>query len=133
MNISKILKNGRKITVNNINIDSVYDRIFIEPSSPEMINELMDTFRYPSCQWGDYRSSIMRKDFDKIAQGILPDFFISLWLTSSPLNDDNFDGSELIISFFSNLDISKTLDEIISDGLDDIDNVYEDYAMNFEL
>ena len=133
MKILKILKNGREITVTNIYIEDVYSRIMIEPSSLEMCKEILASFSYPSCLWGEMRSAIIRRDSEEIMKEKLPQHFVSLWLNSTPINDENFDGSELIVSFFTNLKGHESFSELINDGLDDFENVYEEYAINFEF
>ncbi len=133
MKISKILKNGREITVTNIYIEDVYSRIMIEPSSFEMCKEIMALFSYPLCLWGEMRSAIIRRDSEEIMKEKLPQHFVSLWLNSTPINHNDSDGSELIVSFFTNLKGNESFNDLINDGLDDFENVYEDYAVNFEF
>jgi hypothetical protein len=55
----------------------------------------------------------------------------SVWLSSKPIKDKNSAGADLVIMWFSNEQLDKTIKEIIIAGVGDIE--WLKFATDFEL
>jgi hypothetical protein len=64
---------------------------------------------------------------------VLKPVIYSAWLDSDPVNDkeNQFDGSWIVVSWFGEEQIEKSIKEIIEDGLSDFD--YDEYAVNYQM
>ena len=128
--IEKKMKNGRVVTVSDIHIETVHNRVMV--IEKEIIAKAYDDFTYPVCQWGGNRPAIVKRDFTILAKGILPQYFISIWLTSTPKKNSKF-SSNLIISFFADMNNDSSIIKLIEENLPDIDSVFEEYSVDYDL
>jgi hypothetical protein len=123
------LKQKKVLTISDFHIESVNGRILAY--SPEMADELYNIFSYPQC-WGADRPAIVKRDFSLILSGNLPQYFFSIWVNGEPKDKKRF-GSHLILSFFADWNGETSILELIDEHLPDLDTVFEDYAMDYDL
>jgi hypothetical protein len=97
-----------------------------------MADDLYNIFSYPQCYWGADRPAIVKRDFSLMVVGNLPQYFFSIWVNGAPKDNRRF-GSHLILSFFADWDGETTLLELIDEHLPDLDSVFEDYSMDYDL
>lgn len=124
------LKNESVITVSDVHITSVDSVVLAIPS--DNMEEIYNIFQYPACHWGEVRKSIIKRDPNLIESGKLPQYFISLWLTSAP-RDLNRDGSYLIVSFFANIEADQSFSELIEEHLPDLEEMYPYLSVDYNL
>ncbi len=123
------LKNKKVLTVSDVHIQSTSSVIIAY--SPSMADELYKVFSYPFSQWGSDRPAIQLINNTMMAKKELMDYYISIWLTSEPKNK-NRGGSHLIISFFSNWNGGSIID-LIKENLPDLEKVFEDYCLDYDI
>jgi hypothetical protein len=85
---------------------------------------------YPEVLWGENRREIYPGLTDLDLDEALPEWKVSVWLTSKP-TDPDFIGSELILTFFTEIDPDHSLIDILRPFLDDID--WEKEARNYDF
>jgi hypothetical protein len=124
------LKNGSVITVSDVHLDNVHSRVLAIQS--ENLHEIYDIFQYPTCHWGEDRVAIVKRDFNLIVNGILPQYFISLWLTSEPKSEER-DGSYLIVSFFADMKADQSFSELIEEHLPDLNEMYPYFCVDYDI
>ena len=106
-------KNKKVLTISDVHIESVHSRVLAYNQSMEQ--ELYNIFSYPQCLFGDDRVAIVKRDFTMMANGYLPEYFISLWLNGEP-KDSARDGSYLIVSFFADMRADQSFKEVIEEN-----------------
>jgi hypothetical protein len=124
------LTNKKVLTISDCHIQSVGSVIL--SYNPSMEQELYNIFSYPQCHWGEDRVAIVKRDFNLIVSGTLPQYFISLWLTSEPKSEER-DGSYLIVSFFADMRADQSLKEVIEDNLSDLDEIYPYFSVDYDV
>lgn len=124
------LNKNKVLTISDFHIESVHNRVLAY--SPEMADELYNIFSYPQCYWGADRPAIVKRDFSLMVVGNLPQYFFSIWVNGAPKDKRRF-GSHLILSFFADWNGETTLHELIDEHLPDLDSVFEDYSMDYDL
>lgn len=124
------LKNGSVITVSDVHLENVHSRVLA--LQRENLHEIYDIFQYPICNWGEDRVAIVKRDFNLIVSGTLPQYFISLWLTSEPKSEKR-DGSYLIVSFFADMKADQSFSELIEEHLPDLDEMYPYFCVDYDI
>lgn len=123
------LKNGSVITVSDVHLENVHSRVLA--IQRENLHEIYDIFKYPSC-WNQSLVAIVKRDFNLIVSGTLPQYFISLWLTSEPKSEER-DGSYLIVSFFADMKADQSFSELIEEHLPDLDEMYPNFCVDYDI
>lgn len=100
-------------------------------SATESINQnLINHLHYPQ-NWGN-RVCIMKKSDMYASENVLKPVINSVWLSSSePIKDKNSFGADLVVMFFSEENLEMTIQEIILNGVRDIE--WKKFATDFEL
>jgi hypothetical protein len=124
------LSNKKVLTISDLNIESVHNRVLAY--SPSMEQELYDIFSYPQCHWGDDRIAIVKRDFTMMVNGYLPEYFISLWVNGEPKDEKKY-GSYVIVSFFADWNGKTPITELIEEYLSDLEEVFQSFSVDFEL
>lgn len=76
----------------------------------------------------------MKKSDMYISENVLKPIINSVWLSSSEpvdVNDKKSDGSELVLMWFGDEQLDKSIQEIIIEGVGDIK--WEDFADSFQF
>ena len=124
------LKNKKVLTISDFHFESVHNCVIFY--SPSMEQKLYDIFSYPHCHWGDDRVAVVKRDFTMMINGYLPEYFISLWVTGEP-KDKKKHGSYLILSFFADWNGKTPITEVIEEYLPDLEEVFENFSVDFEM
>jgi hypothetical protein len=124
------LKNKKVLTISDCHIQSVSSIIL--SYNPSMEQELFNIFSYPQCHWGDDRVAIVKRDFAMMANGYLPEYFISLWLNGEP-KDSTRDGSYLIVSFFADWDGKLPFIDLINEYLPELHDVFDEFCVDYDI
>jgi hypothetical protein len=124
------LKNQKVLTISDFHFESVHKRVLVY--SLEMADELYNIFSYPQQNWGSNRVAIVKRDFTMMIKGNLREYFVSIWFSSAPKDEKRY-GSYLILSFFADWDGTSPITELIDEYLPDLDEVFNDYSVDFDL
>ena len=132
MGNTKIKLNEREITVEKFHFALTYAGLLIGSPNKE-INDKIKSDSQSSLNIGNRKSVFVAKNEDYITDEILKPIIYSAWLDSEPINDmeNQYDGSWIVVSWFGEEQINKSIKEIIEDGLSDFD--YDNFAQNYQF
>ena len=105
--------------------------VHLSESMLSIANErIINGASYPEVLWGENRREIYPGLTDLDLDEALPEWKVSVWLTSKPTEPD-YIGSEIILTFFTDIDPDHSLIDIMRPFLDDID--WEAEAKNYDF
>ncbi|MNG10072.1 hypothetical protein D3C84_935220 [compost metagenome] len=132
MGNTKIKLNEREITVEQFHFALTYAGLLIGSPNKE-INDKIKSNSQSSLNIGNRKSVFVVKNEDYITDEVLKPIIYSAWLDSEPINDmgNQYDGSWIVVSWFGDEQINKSIKEIIEDGLSDFD--YDNFAQNYQF
>ena len=115
----EIKHNGMTLFLNGFLIDDFYSGILEGRTHFGYVsNTNFDTMKWVPKIWGDSNRAVFVK---KPLTPRIPKITYKAWLTNyEPVNDEKYHGSDLVIVWFSDK-IVGTVEEIIREGLKDID------------
>ena len=130
-NLTIQLKNGQKITVEGFYMSPTYSGLLSGEPNEDLNDEILKKTTYPA-EFG-VRKVVYKQANIKISETELKPFTYSAWLTSKPVNDkkNQFDGSSIIMVWYSDYSKNKTIEEIITFELEKFD--WNKHAENFNL
>ena len=124
------LNSGIELKVEAFNTTYTYAGLILGTPSNESNQRLINQLSYPK-DWGN-RVCIMKKSDIYASENILKPVINSVWLSSSePVKDKNSFGADLVVMFFSDENLEMTIQEIILNGVRDIE--WEKFATDFWL
>jgi hypothetical protein len=124
------LNSGIEVFVEAYNYTPTFAGVIAYSPSESTNQNLINHLNYPK-EWGN-RKCIMKKSDMFASENILKPIINSVWLSSNKsINDKNSDGSDLVVMFFSEENLDKTIQEIINHGVRNID--WEEFADNFQF
>ena len=121
------LNSGKEVILNAFNISQTYGG-YIEGIIDRKYNlSVLDGSKpyeakgisYPK-EWGERKHLAIRPSEEEINTRLKP-FFISAWLESGPIDENEGQGSELEITWTAEISEQQTLQEIVESGIKDID------------
>ena len=124
------LNSGIELKVEAYNCTYTYSGLILGTPSNESNQRLINQLSYPK-DWGN-RVCIMKKSDIYASENILKPVINSVWLSSSePVKDKNSFGADLVVMFFSDENLEMTIQEIILNGVRDIQ--WKKFATDFWL
>jgi len=125
------LQNGRIVEIESFKIDKTYAGLIIGKPN-DVINEKIIDLISHSSDWGNRKVFMKKMDMYE-SNNILKPVIYSAWLTSSGIPDKskNKDVSSIVLLWFGNDSITKSISEIIKDGVSDFD--WDKHAENFNF
>ena len=126
------LQSGKEVYVEAFHSTPTYAGLLVGSPTKESNEILIKQISYPR-DWGN-RISILKKSDRFVSENILKPIIYSVWLSSSETiydKENQFDGCALIIMWFGNDDPSKTIHEIILDGVENIN--WNKFAENYQF
>jgi hypothetical protein len=123
------LNNQKLVTVNAFTLDFTYGGLLTYQTSEGINRKLFERANYPS-NWGN-RKVLKLKPKEIDFKTILEPCYYCVWLKSDSINDQNADGSELVVIWFDDIPTKKSIEKIIDKGIRHID--WEDNAENFKF
>lgn len=124
------LNSGTEVFVEAYHCTPTLAGVILYSPSAETNQNLVNHLHYPT-DWGK-RACIMKKSDMYADENRLKPVINSVWLSSStPIKDKKADGSDMVVMFFSEENLDKTIQEIIIDGVGDIK--WEKFASDFEI
>ena len=122
----------REITIERFHFSYTYTGLIIG-SPNKVINEKIISDYESSLNVGNRKSVFVLKDEDYITDEVLKPIIYSAWLDSDSINDkeNQYDGSWIVVSWFGEIQIEKSIRDIIEDGLKDFD--YDKFAVNYQM
>jgi len=126
------LPTGREVRITDLLLRRSYAGVVhLSESMLSIANErIINEASYPEALWGENRREIYPRLTELDLNEALPEWKVSVWLTSKPTEPD-FIGSELILTFFTEIDLDHSVIDILRPFLDDID--WEKEARNYDL
>lgn len=126
------LQTGKEVYMEAFHCTPCYAGLLAGVPTKSTNQELVKHLKYPS-DWGT-RKCIMKKSDMYISENVLKPIINSVWLSSSEpvdVNDKKSDGSELVLMWFGDEQLDKSIQEIIIEGVGDI--VWKDFADSFQF
>ena len=123
------LQSGNEVYVEAFHCTPIYAGLLVGSPTKELNDRLVTNLNYPK-NWG-IRKCVLKKSDMYISENILKPIINSVWLSSSEAIDAKSDGSDLVIMWFSNDQLDKTIQEIIIAGVGDLK--WENFADDFEF
>ena len=125
------LQTGRKVQVETFKIEKTYAGLLIGKPN-DVINEKIIDLVSHSNDWGNRKVFMKKMDMYE-SNNILKPVIYSVWLTSTgiPEKSKNKDVSSIVLLWFGEESITKSISEIIKDGVGDFD--WDKHAENINL
>ncbi|HKK89534.1 MAG TPA: hypothetical protein VJ917_11855 [Saprospiraceae bacterium] len=126
------LPTGREVRITDFLLRRSYAGVVhLSESMLSIANErIINGASYPEVLWGENRREIYPGLNDLDLNEALPEWKVSVWLTSKPTAPD-FIGSELILTFFTEIDPQDSIVDITAPFLEDVD--WEKEAKNYDF
>jgi hypothetical protein len=130
--MEKIKLGKREIAIERFHFSITYAGLIIG-SPNKVINDKIISDYESSLNIGNRQSVFIVKDEDYITDEVLKPVIYSAWLDSDPVNDkeNQYDGSWIVVSWFGEEQIEKSIKEIVEDRL--VDFNYDEYAVNYQI
>lgn len=130
--MEKIKLGNREVMVEKFQFSYTYaGLIFGRPN--KAINEKIKSNHICSLNQKNCDAVFFTQDKDYISEDVLQPIIYTAFLESNSVNDEEneFDGSWIIVSWFGEEQINKSIKEIIEDGLSAFD--WDKYALNYQI
>lgn len=125
------LATGKIVTLEAFNMSKTYRGWIVGSPSKEDNIEVINNICYPK-DWGN-RKSYVEKSKMLHSENILKPIIYSAWLSAKSINDkDNqYDGSSIIVTWFGDKKLNKSVKRIIIDGLGMFN--WDNHAENYQF
>ena len=130
MNIK--LELGREVYLEAFHCTPTYAGLLEGSPTKESNERLISQLSYPT-DWGN-SACIIKKSDRNVSENVLKPIIYCAWLSSNEtINDtkNQYDGSDLVLIWFGYEQYDKSIQEIIADGVGDLD--WKKYAQNFQF
>ncbi len=127
------LQSGKEIYVEAFHCTPTYAGLLLGSPTEESNEIMINNLSYPK-GWGERPFILKKSDMYSEVKNLLKPIVYSVWLSSSETIDDKenqFDGCALIVMWFGNDEPNKTIQDIILDGVKNID--WNKFAENFQF
>lgn len=130
--MGKIKLGKREITIEGFHFSRTYSGLIIGYPN-KVINDKIISDYESSLNVGNRKSVFVLNDKNYITDEVLKPVIYTAWLDSDPVNDkeNQYDGSWIVVSWFGEEQIEKSIKEIVEDRLVDFD--YDKYAINYQM
>lgn len=130
--MEKIKLGKREFTIEGFHFSRTYSGLIIG-SPNKVINDKIISDYESSLNVGNRKSVFVLNDKDYITDEVLKPVIYTAWLDSDPVNDkkNQYDGSWIVVSWFGEEQIEKSIKEIVEDRL--VDFNYDEYALNYQM
>lgn len=130
--MEKIKLGKREITIEGFHFSYTYTGLIIG-SPNKVINDKIISDYESSLNVGNRKSVFVLNDKDYITDEVLKPVIYTAWLDSDPVNDkeNQYDGSWIVVSWFGEEKIEKSIKEIVEDRL--VDFNYDEFAVNYQM
>ena len=122
------LKCGREVKVDGFEFGYTYGGLLEGMPNKRMNQNIFENTTYPS-KWGPRKVLKIKPERKEFRNSLKPTHY-SVWLTSYKPINPNYQGSELVVIWFEELPNGKTVEEIIENGVRDID--WDKHAQDFD-
>lgn len=131
-NLTIALSTGKIISIEGFNMVPTYSGLISGEPNEELNDEILKKTTYPSAEWGERKVVYKQRNIKKSETELKP-FTYSAWLTSKPVNDkkNQYEGSSIVMVWYSDFSKNKTIEEIILFELEKFD--WDKHAENFNL
>ncbi|MFH6970883.1 hypothetical protein [Flavobacterium petrolei] len=125
------LASGKNVTLEAFHMSVTYSGLLAGEPTQEMNEKIINNFSSPK-NWGARKSYIEKSNIYAL-ENVLKPIIYSAWLSAKPINDKEkqFDGSEIVVVWFGNEKLNKSIKRIIVDGLEKFD--WNKHAKNFNI
>lgn len=125
------LASGKNVTLESFHMTKTYAGLLAGEPTKEMNEKIINNITYPK-NWGASKSFIEKSNM-YLSEDVLKPLVFSVRLSAKPINDKEkqFDGSEIIVIWFGNEKLNKSIKGIIVDGLENFD--WDKHAKNFNI
>ena len=114
------LNDGSLIKVIGLSIKASYSDVWAGKPTPDLNRRIAKDFRYPT-EWGPSLKVLLLRPKREVLNTILPQFRITAWLDCYQAIDPVYDGSWLVVTFFTDDLLEEKIEEILQKNLLDID------------
>lgn len=115
------LKDGFLVKVIGLNIKASYSNVWAGKPTPELNRSLIkDGYRYPS-EWASSIRVLLLRPKREVLDTILPQFRLTVWLDCYQAMDPSYDGSWLVVTFYTDGLLEENLVNLLQKNLQDID------------
>lgn len=121
------LNSGREVSVEGFSFGYTYGGLYEGLPNEKMNNDIFDRSSYPN-NWGPRKVLKIRPPKSDFEKALKPTDYAA-WLHSNEPIDPEYHGSELVVIWFGDPPNGKTVEEIIEQGIKDID--WESNAEDF--
>lgn len=130
-NLNIKLATGKTVTLEAFHMTTTYGGMIVGRPSKEDNIEVINNISYPK-DWG-VRKSYIEKSNMYLSQDTLKPLVYSAWLSAEAINDkgNQFNGSDIIVIWFGDKELNKSIKGIIVDGLRMLD--WDKHAENFNF
>lgn len=121
------LEKGKKVTVNAFSMNFTYGGLLTYQTSEDINRKLFERASYPS-NWNN-RAVLKIKPKEANFKSFLDSCYYCVWLSSTWKQNNQSDGSELVVIWFDDIPNQRSIEHIITYGIKNID--WEDHAEGF--
>lgn len=125
------LVSGKNVTLEAFQMSLTYSGLLAGEPTQEMNEKIINNFSSPK-KWGGKKTYIEKTNMYR-SENVLKPIIYSAWLSAKPINDKEkqFDGSDIVVVWFGNEKLNKSIKRIIVDGLGMFD--WDNYAENYQF
>ena len=126
------LTTNRIIQINAIHIMETYAGVLYGNYTPEINLDIAYSIKYPQELWGK-REVFHIRPSQELIQNKLPDYEVSILCDSTPTifakQEDQYDGSELVITFFTDISIDISMKKLLDNHISSVN--WDEMARNY--
>lgn len=125
------LQTGKEVYLEGFHCTPTYAGLLFGSPSKESNKRLIEDLSYPT-NWGQ-RVCVLKKTDIYVSENTLKPILSCAWLSSDPFNNEfnQFVGTSIVIMWFSDEQLDKSLTEIIVDGVGNLD--WDKFAENYQF